>query len=250
MSRYGWRPDTPDHRDHRFRMAAPSALPAAVDLRPHMPGVYNQGSLGSCTANAIAAAIEYNLRRERLTEFVPSRLFIYYNERDLEGTVAVDAGAEIRDGIKAVASLGACSETIDWPYDEAKFTAKPPDGCYAVARKSLVTEYAAVERSTLALRQALAGGEPVVFGFTCYEGFESDAMRRSGILDLPAAGEASVGGHAVLMVGYDDVTQRFIVRNSWGKSWGLRGYFTMPYGYAADPGLADDFWVIRTVARA
>jgi C1A family cysteine protease len=110
IARYGWIPDLPDHRDHLF--AAPSrvlsALPQSADLRSSCPGVYDQGQLGSCTANAIAAAIEFDQLRDQLVDvFVPSRLFIYYNERDMESTVASDSGAMIRDGVKSVATVGA-----------------------------------------------------------------------------------------------------------------------------------------------
>src|SRR4051794_11919093 len=107
--RYGWIPDLPDHRDHLFSAPSPvlSQLPSSVDLRAGCPKtVYDQGRLGSCTANAIAAAYEYGLIRQQLADFTPSRLFIYYNERVIEGTVDCDCGAMIRDGIKTVARQG------------------------------------------------------------------------------------------------------------------------------------------------
>src|SRR5262249_21513787 len=119
IKRYGWVPDFPDHRDHLY--AAPvvnlSALPAKIDLRPHCPPVYDQGQLGSCTGNAIAGAIHFDrVKQHKTPDFVPSRLFIYYNEREMEGTVSSDAGAQIRDGIKSVSERGDCPET-QWPYE-------------------------------------------------------------------------------------------------------------------------------------
>src|SRR5262245_26808338 len=109
IKRYGWIPDFPDHRDHLY--AAPvvnlTALPPKVDLRAQCPPVYDQGTLGSCTGNAIAGALQFDRLKQKLTpDFVPSRLFIYYNEREMEGTVDSDSGAQIRDGIKSVADLG------------------------------------------------------------------------------------------------------------------------------------------------
>ena len=116
VSRYGWIPDIPDQRDHLFAAPPPvlTALPPSADLRADCPPVYDQGQIGSCTANAIAGGIEFDLMRRSSTRFVPSRLFIYYNERAIEHTIDSDAGAQIRDGIKTVASTGYCPET-DWP---------------------------------------------------------------------------------------------------------------------------------------
>src|SRR5438445_13260812 len=130
----GWVPDLPDQRDLVYSAPAPfiMALPTAVDLRPQCPPVYDQGQLGSCTGNAIAGAIEFERLKQKLTDFVPSRLFIYYNERVIEGTVRSDSGAQIRDGIKSVASQGVCPET-EWPYDITKFEQKPPSKAYADA---------------------------------------------------------------------------------------------------------------------
>ena len=136
IQRYGWVPDLPDARD--FQFSAPdevvASLPPKVDLRSKCPPVYDQGQLGSCTANAIAGAYEFDQRQERQPDFMPSRLFIYFNERTMEGTVDIDAGAMIRDGIKSVAKLGVCTETT-WPYDISTFTQKPPTDAYKEAEK-------------------------------------------------------------------------------------------------------------------
>ena len=251
IKRYGWVADTPDQRDHLY--AAPvvhlKKLPPKVDLRPKCPRViYDQGDLGSCTGNAIACAIQFDrLKQKRKPDFIPSRLFIYYNERDMEGTIASDSGAEIRDGIKTVAKLGDCPEH-EWPYVIAKFATKPPAQCYRDARKYKAVLYQRVIRTLNQMKGCLASGYPFVFGFSVYESFENAAVTKSGIVPMPASKEKQLGGHAVLAVGYDDKQQRFIVRNSWGKSWGMRGYFTMPYAYLTDSNLSDDLWTIRIVA--
>jgi len=72
-------------------------------------------------------------------------------------------------------------------------------------------------------------------------------VAKTGQLNLPKPKEKSLGGHAVMAVGYNETTQRFTIRNSWGARWGLKGYFTMPYAYLTDRNLADDFWTIRVV---
>ena len=247
-ARYGWVPDLPDHRDHLY--SAPvelaAAPPAKVDLRPHCPPVYDQGQIGSCTANAIAAAIEFDRVKQKLAGFTPSRLFIYYNERVIEHTVDSDSGAQIRDGIKSVARQGDCPET-EWPYVIARFKSRPPVRCYADALKYRVVLYQRLTPGLNQLKGCLSSGYPFVFGFTVYESFESAGVARTGHASLPKAGERAIGGHAVTGVGYDDARQWFVVRNSWGVRWGMKGYFTLPYAYLTDENLATDFWTIRIV---
>jgi C1A family cysteine protease len=258
--RYGWIPDLPDHRDHRYASAIQGLLapilPPHVDLRPVCPAIYDQGQLGSCTSNAIAAALEFEqMKQFSPTDppnrgcnppFTPSRLFIYYNERVMEGTVDSDAGAMIRDGIKSVATEGDCPET-QWPYDISQFTIKPPRKCYRTALKYKVVEYQRVSQDLADMRDCLAAGYPFVFGFTVYQSFESAAVARTGKVPMPKWFERAVGGHAVTAVGYDDPSKRFIVRNSWGDGWGDKGYCTMPYDYLTNSHLADDLWTIRLV---
>ncbi len=226
---YGWVPDLPDQRDQKFfAPPPPGGLPSSVDLRPECPAVYDQGQLGSCTANAIAGAIEFDQMKQKLTDiFPPSRLFIYYNERVIEHTVDTDAGAMIRDGVKSIAKQGAPHEKL-WPYTIAKFKTKPTVKAYADARKHEAVLYQRVTQDRDQLRGCLASGYPFVFGFSVYESFESAAVAKSGTVPMPKSGEKQLGGHAVVAVGYDDGQSRFIVRNSWGASWAKSGYCTIP----------------------
>jgi len=249
IKRYGWVPDLPDARDHMY--AAPvemlATLPAKVDLRPHCPPVYDQGQLGSCTGNAIAGAVQFEREKQKLKpDLVPSRLFIYYGERVIEGTVGTDSGAQIRDGIKVVAKQGVPPET-DWPYDIAKFAQKPPPKAFADALHDRAVSYSRLSQSLSQMKGCLASGYPFVLGFTVYDSFESQQVAKTGVVPMPASGESVLGGHAVMAVGYDDGQQRFIVRNSWGPGWGMQGYFTMPYAYLTERNLSSDFWTIRLV---
>ncbi|SPM39927.1 Cysteine protease, C1A family [Mycobacterium numidiamassiliense] len=255
---FGWRPQLPDVRDRLYAIRLKGLPPAEYDLRPSMPPVYDQGQLGSCTGNAIAAAMEYERDRQGLSDFVPSRLFIYYNERALEGTVSSDSGAVIRDGIKVVNRDGVCPEAL-WPYDIGVFTVKPPKRCYVEAETDKAVQYEGIQ-TLVALKDAIASNLAVVFGFTVYASFESPMVAQTGVMPMPKKGEATVGGHAVLAVGYSDAEGHLIVRNSWGPSWGDKGYFYMPYEYLTgtktSPNdspingahLASDFWAIQMVA--
>jgi C1A family cysteine protease len=255
----GWLPDLPDRRD--FFYAAPTAIlkspRPSVDLRDKCPKqIYDQGRIGSCTANAIAGAIEFDQIKQGEQEATPSRLFIYYNERKIEHTILTDSGAQIRDGIKSVAKLGACPESL-WTYDDTppptedapcpscKFAQKPPENCYAEGLKHKILTYRRVPHILGTMKGCLASGYPFVFGFTVYDNFPFETT--TGEVPMPTAQNNVLGGHAVLAVGYDDATQMFIFRNSWGATWARGGYGFMPYAYLLDSNLSDDFWTIRTI---
>jgi C1A family cysteine protease len=262
VARYGWVADLPDARD--FLYSAPhialAALPPSVDLSGGLPVCYDQGKIGSCTANSIAGAFEFALRKQKITDFMPSRLFIYYNERAMEGHAGTDSGAQIRDGMKVIATQGVCAET-EWPYDDtpadpntgqfpagARDGEKPTTQCYQDALHNRATSYQRVVQNLDQMRGCLASGYPFVFGFTVYESFESQQVAQTGEAQLPQPGEQVLGGHAVLATGYDDSQQRFLVRNSWGTGWGKDGYFSIPYAYLTNHSLASDFWTLRVVS--
>ncbi len=252
VKRYGWIRDLPDQRDLMYAAPIPPlALPTKTDLRTEMPQVYDQGDLGSCTANAIGAAVQVARRKEKRQDFIPSRLAIYYDERVIERTVDQDSGAQLRDGMKVVARVGVCAEassppeSYDWSYDISKFKDKPPEPCYDFAKDNQVIVYRRVPQLLSQMKGCLASGYPFVFGFSVYQSFESPEVARTGDANLPGPKEEMLGGHAVLAVGYDDASQRFLVRNSWGSSWGQQGYFTLPYAYLSEPHLSSDFWTVR-----
>ena len=240
---YGWRPDVPDQRDFLYSRVVRKAkkLPEMIDLRLHCSAVEDQGELGSCTANAIAGNIEFleNILAQKFED--KSRLFIYYNERVQEGHVEEDSGATLRDGIKVCAKYGACDERL-WPYAIKEFARKPNKKAYADGKKHLIVSYHRI-LTIDEMRTCLAEGFPFVFGFAVYESFETQRVASTGVVNMPGKSERMLGGHAVMAVGYVDKVKRFIVRNSWGEDWGVRGYFTLPYKYMQT--LADDFWTIR-----
>lgn len=245
---YGWVRELPDQRDFHFLALPTVNLPISVDLRPQMVPVYDQGQLGSCTANAIAAHLDFNRKKQGEPTINPSRLFIYYNERLAQNTIRSDSGATIRESVKAVVNYGACPET-EVPYDISKFTKKPSKTAYSDAIKCKALQYMKVARDVIDMKTCLADGLPFVIGISVYDSFESSAVAKTGMMPMPTKKESVLGGHAVLVVGYKTINNEpyWIVRNSWGTAWGDKGYFYMPQAYLMDAGLSSDFWTLETV---
>ena len=246
---YGWKRQLPDYRDVPYSLwRLVTTLPATVDLVKDVElPTFDQGTLGSCTANAISMALYFEQLKQKTKEtFLPSRLFIYYNERAMEGTIKQDAGAVIRDGFKTVAQLGACPED-QWKYDISKFRNKPTKTCYKHAMDHQALVYGAVPQNLIAIQDCLAAGYPFVFGFSVYESFQSREVARTGIMPMPKRNESLLGGHAVMAVGYDNKTKMVKVKNSWGDRWGDNGHFYMPYAFITNLGMASDFWKVTLV---
>lgn len=254
---YGWIRDRPDLRDQLLTapsFANPAPRPPFIDLSAKFPAAYDQGSLGSCTANAIAAAVQYSRRVHRKPrDFVPSRLFIYYYERKIEQTIYTDSGAQIRDGIRSVANFGVCPES-EWPYDDiagdatthvfpenARAIEQPPEPVRREAVKYKTISYAPLGQHVAVLESCLAAGYPFIFGFTVYD----NLTETTTLLRTPGPNnQITPYGHAVLAVGYNQARQTFRVRNSWGPAANSGGYFDMEYGYVLNKNLAADFWVV------
>jgi C1A family cysteine protease len=243
--RYGWRPSLSDIRNVP---ADTEGLPILdeVDPRDQMQPCYDQGELGSCTANAYAGAVEYDDILDGGSLGTPSRLGIYYGERLREGTVSSDSGAEGHDAYKDGRKFGVGPETL-WPYDIAKFKEQPASGYLNSRDQHRVKDYRHPEQSETAIKRVLSNKQTVAFGFTVYESFESSETLKTGVVPMPKKSEEVLGGHEVLIAGYlKGEPDYFLVRNSWGTEVMLGGFFLMPKAYLLSPQLASDF---RTIYR-
>ncbi len=235
-----------------FKGVAAEVLPEMVDLRSQCPPVFDQGLLGSCTANAINSAVGMILMQQNNYTSPMSRLFLYYNERLIEGTVNEDSGASLSDGIKALMEKGVCHETL-WPYsdDESTFKKKPSDAAYKEALNYLDLDdakIASVHQDARTIKSILAKRKPIVLGIDIYSSFTSSQVAKTGIVPMPdIKNESYRGGHAVMLAGYDDKDKTFLVRNSWGPKWGMAGYCKMPQAYLLDSYLAGDFWTFSKI---
>lgn len=209
-------------------------------LHRAVPAIRDQGTLGSCTQNAGAAAMGfvYSVTTGKPDPLF-SRLFGYYYTRvGLGGVPATeDSGCNVRDVFRAYRRWGLCLEQT-WPYDITRFSETPPMSARAAALEHQALKFYAC-LTPHAIKKSIADGWPVIFGFDCFESILALETTKTGIIQMPRAGEGSLGGHCMLIDGYDDATQMFTGQNSWGVQWGAAGRFFLPYayftqGYAAD----------------
>ncbi len=249
----GWIKDPEDKRDFKFNFSAAPSNFSPVDLRSQDTPIFNQGNLGSCTACATTAMVRFVRKKQfaakaGFLDWKPSVLFTYYNTRLLEGTVNRDNGAQLRNSLKSVNKYGAVNET-KWPYIVSKFKTKPTSSLYTEGLKQQTMVYYSLATQTVTeLKQCLSQGYPFVFGSLLYTPFQSTTVRNTGIVPMPnPRSERMIGGHAMMCVGWTTYNgqEYFIVRNSWGNTWGLQGYCLIPVAYLTSRALSADFWTIR-----
>ena len=257
LPRLSWKPEPPDQRDHVYDHMKvvrkyKRTLPYRADLRKlnlHKP-IFNQLNIGSCVSNANGKIFQFIQRLNGLGEFMPSRLFNYYEGRKLENSIYYDSGLYIRDGMKVLADQGAPREEL-WAYDTNKFTQQPPQVAYEDALLHQALEYQAVEVKTTAVKAAIADQHPVQIGFSVYESFWR--ISSNGFMPVPKLSERLEGGHSVAVWGYDRLKAPWdknaidygICLNSWDEDWGDVGFFYMPLRWMCDRANADDFWIIK-----
>ena len=250
---YGWRRSIPDFRDRKFAIPRPlqlvSALPPAANNSSICVPAMDQGSLGSCVPHATSAVMRSERIKQGLADAPLSRLQLYYDARDIEGTLASDAGVEVRTAIKCAANNGLAPEGL-WPYNPTKWNVKPTPDVYAAAKANEALQYMAVDRTVHDIKAALASRHCVVFGISVFTSFESDMVARTGIIPYPnVLSDKSEGGHCMYLHSYDDRSDptHACGRNSWGNDWGVNGDFTIPWNYLCNHDLAADFWLISKV---
>ena len=210
--------------------------------------MYDQLHLNSCSANAIAAALRFDEIKEGMSGVPsPSRLFIYYNERVLAGLVGTNSAVPLREGYRTIVKLGACPEAM-WPYNVRRFRSRPTPPCYRAALRRRAIAYYRIRRSISHLRACLVEQSPFVMALGVHQSMMSRAVKKTGMVPLPTRRDPLLGGHAVLVVGYDHARRLLVFRNSWGTTWGDRGYGYLPYAFIASPDLTWDFWTLRRVS--
>ena len=264
LRKFNWIKDPKKPQESDFLVI--SERKTIVDLydlttNKQFPSIYDQGELGSCTANALSCAVSFDYLNNfvKLSQsssssssssssvtFNPSRLYLYYKERERENDIPNDNGAILADGVNVLLSKGVCSEE-QWPYIINKFSTKPPVECDTDALQHKLVTCKLVNQTQHDLESCISSGFPVVFGFVVYNDIRNISASNNFILPMPKFGEPSIGGHAVIIVGYDSTKKLFKIRNSWGEKWGDKGHFYMHYDYVLNFNLASDFWILTSM---
>ena len=241
----GYVKDSFDHRDYKYVPEQTFSLSLAPNkfIITGLPPILDQGYLGSCVSNALANSLRYIYNKLKRNNNSWSRLFNYYYSRVLEGTVNIDNGCQIRNAFKVCNKTGSCYEA-KWPYTITKFKIQPSVQAVNEAKKNIITKYNRVDQTRNAIKSCLLSSNTLVVGFSCYTNLFSQYTTSTGNITYPLARERYLGGHAVLLVGFDDTAQTYNFMNSWGNKWGNKGFGTIPYRYLEDPNLAGDFWTL------
>jgi C1A family cysteine protease len=241
MAKYNLQRDVHDDRDLSFsESVVAKIIPHEVILEGLPVPVFAQGDVGSCTAQSTLAMLYAK------TKYLGSRLFLYYNTRKAEGSENQDNGATLRNTIKVLNRQGVPLE-IFWKYVEIFWNKKPLDIAYEEAEFIGCLEYKRLNNKNLnELKQCLADGNTFVFGFSVHENFDKHNFKLNPKMPTPKG--ANLGGHAVLCYGYDNYRKCFLIRNSWGSSWGHGGGFLMPYDIMTSPNCWD-FWTITNILK-
>lgn len=239
--RYGARLSKPDARDLLFKAQSPLPLPSKITLRNWLGGVKDQGPEGACTGFAYSGMLEFLFRKYRDSGVTLSPQYVYYREREADGQLNLDEGADMRTGAMVITKWGACLEGDD-PYSYSTFKTAPTQAMIDDGLKYRAGAYHKIT-DFYSMKTCLASGYCFVLGFQVPMSFEENDTAKTGLLQMPKPDEQMLGGHAVLCYGYDDSKNALLIRNSWGYDWGLEGNFLMPYEFAQNPALVYDCFI-------
>jgi C1A family cysteine protease len=237
-SKYGFDKEVVIYKDSDliYEPTNKKQLPEYFEINTRNIKIYNQESLGSCTANSALRVLQY------LNGFQGSRLFLYYVERVADGTsVFCDSGSSIRQSVEQLYKTGVCSEK-NMPYIIEKYSEKPSIANYLEAYFNKIKNYYRVFQNELTIIECLGEGNPILFGFNVYESFEKNPFGWNG---RKGKDDRWVGGHAVHLVGYDKINRKFKCVNSWGEDWGDKGFFYLPFDFVLNKKECSDFWIIK-----
>lgn len=213
----------------KLNLSNVSNLPSKFSLRSKLGIPYDQLSMGSCTSNSVCKLYQYHY-----PSFNPSRLFLYQQELKIDGNWGEDAGSTVQTAFNALKKFGVPSEE-SWSYDINNFTKEPEISIYNEALLNRSLSDGIIEQNLNSIKSCLADPlhqNPISLGILLFNSFENHHVMKTGIVPMPDyTKQVLLGGHCILLTGYDDNTRYFEILNSWGENVGDKGYFYIPYDY-------------------
>ena len=223
-----------------------ATIAPSVDLRKDFTVVKDQGDMGACSAFAMVGIFEYILKKNHQPEIDLSEQFVYYNARKADGASRVDAGTSLSEVIRTMMDKGVCQEHL-FPYNPDNISQEPPVEAYDDAQTRKIVRAKVVRKDLQAIKSAVYEGYPVAISLRIFNTFNP----RKGFIRIPSETEIQneqSGNHAMIICGYNDEARFFVVRNSWGRKFGDKGYCYIPYGYIENEALLNGACIISEIS--
>lgn len=219
----------------------------SVDLRSDFTTPKNQGELGTCTAFAMVSIFEYIMKKANPSNPDLSEMFVFYNavkKKSLNWEEKLKEGTSFFDAFSAMSSLGVCTEDL-CPY--GKNLLEPSPEAYEDGKSRLVKTVKNVNISHEDFTSAISEGYPIAISLRIFDSFQADG---NGFIYRPTDEQIKNhddGNHAMVICGFSEDEKVYIVRNSWGTSFGDKGYCYIPFSYIDDPALCNQACIITDV---
>jgi hypothetical protein len=215
--------------------------------KDYFPEIADQGNIESCVPTCISTVYYYlTMKQSNYLNFRISRLYLYYQFRKLYDDVKLDEGSTIRDCINILHKDGIVPEFL-YPYIETKVFNNPSEFLEKYSRFCKCLGFENISRKVI--RQNLLLDNPVLCGIKLFESIYKDEVKNTGIINYSEEYDKILGGHCIILVGFDNNKKYYKFINSWGPTWGDKGFGYLPYEYIKNIRLSNEFYIIKNISN-